>query len=65
MRAFLNKGRMTELASRMPVNVILDSRVALLGAARFGLDTMSGDGFENIEEGEEVEIDGEKSRTVV
>jgi len=56
---------MTELASRMPVNVILDSRVALLGAARFGLDTMSGDGFENIEEGEEVEIDGEKSRTVV
>jgi glucokinase len=37
MRAFLRKGRMAELMTRIPVHVILHSRPALLGAASVGL----------------------------
>jgi glucokinase len=33
VRAFLNKGRFTQLLERMPVYVILHPRPALLGAA--------------------------------
>jgi len=35
LRAFFDKGRMEPLMRRMPVKVILDQRVPLLGAARF------------------------------
>jgi glucokinase len=34
MRGFLAKGRMRPLLETMPVRVVLDDRVALLGAAR-------------------------------
>jgi glucokinase len=34
MAAFRDKGRMTDLVSGMPVHVILNPKVALLGAAR-------------------------------
>jgi len=36
MRSFRNKGRMTDLVSRMPVFVILNLKVALIGAAWYG-----------------------------
>jgi glucokinase len=36
LTAFRNKGRMTELLSRMPVHVIMNPNVALLGAAAVG-----------------------------
>ncbi|MFA4916811.1 MAG: glucokinase [Syntrophales bacterium] len=39
MKSFLNKGRMSDLIARMPVHVVLDSRVALLGAACYGLES--------------------------
>jgi glucokinase len=35
MRAFSDKGRMSQLLINVPVRVILDSRAALLGAAAF------------------------------
>lgn len=38
MQAFLNKGRMSALLDQMPVRVILNSKAALLGAARYGLE---------------------------
>jgi glucokinase len=38
MRAFQRKGRFTELTTRMPVHVILNPKVALLGAACAGLE---------------------------
>jgi len=38
MQAFLRKGRMSELLARMPVHVILNPKVALLGAACHGLE---------------------------
>ncbi len=38
MQAFLRKGRFSELLSRMPVRVILNSKAALLGAALYGLE---------------------------
>jgi glucokinase len=37
MEAFRRKGRMSGLLARMPVHVILNPKVALLGAARHGL----------------------------
>lgn len=37
MGAFLNKGRFTEMLERMPVNIILNPKAALLGAAAYGL----------------------------
>lgn len=36
MRAFTHKGRMSDLTARMPVHVVLNPRVGLLGAARLG-----------------------------
>jgi len=36
-RAFLNKGRFSELLSRLPVYVIVNPKAALLGAAQIGL----------------------------
>jgi len=38
MRAFLRKGKLSNLLSRIPVHVILNSRTALLGAAQYGID---------------------------
>jgi glucokinase len=38
MEAFCNKGRMSDLLTRMPVHVILNPKVALLGAACQGLE---------------------------
>jgi glucokinase len=40
MRAFRNKGRFSELIARIPVHVILDPTVALLGAAAYGLEVL-------------------------
>lgn len=37
IQAFQGKGRMSEVLDRMPVKVILNTKAALLGAARFGL----------------------------
>ncbi|MBN1662791.1 MAG: glucokinase [Deltaproteobacteria bacterium] len=37
MEAFLHKGRMSELMGRMPVHIIINPRVALIGAACRGL----------------------------
>ena len=37
MQAFRDKGRMSELVSRMPVHVIVNKRAALIGAAYHGL----------------------------
>jgi glucokinase len=36
MRAFTNKGRFGELLARIPVHVILNPKIALIGAARYG-----------------------------
>jgi len=38
MQAFRNKGRMSDLLERFPVHVILNPKVALLGAACHGLE---------------------------
>ena len=38
MQAFLRKGRLSNLLSRIPVHVILNSRAALLGAAQYDID---------------------------
>jgi glucokinase len=40
IEAFCRKGRMSELVARIPVHVILNPKAALLGAARFGIDSM-------------------------
>ena len=37
MRSFYNKGRFSELLARIPIYVIMNPNVALLGAAAFGL----------------------------
>jgi glucokinase len=37
--AFLAKGRMRPLLERMPVSLVLDDRAALIGAARFAVET--------------------------
>jgi glucokinase len=37
MESFCDKGRMSDLLGRMPVHVIVNPRVALLGAACHGL----------------------------
>jgi len=42
MEAFCCKGRMSELMARIPVYVILDPRIALMGAAFKGLELFSG-----------------------
>ncbi len=36
MKAFTDKGRLSQLLINMPVRVILESRAALLGAAAYG-----------------------------
>jgi len=36
MKAFADKGRMSQLLINMPVRIILESRAALLGAAAYG-----------------------------
>jgi glucokinase len=41
METFRRKGRMSDLLGRMPVHVILNPKVALLGAACHGLDHVS------------------------
>jgi glucokinase len=40
MQSFTRKGRMSQLVSRMPVHVILNERLGLLGAARSGSERM-------------------------
>jgi glucokinase len=37
LEAFRDKGRMSELLERVPVKVVLEERVVLLGAARYGM----------------------------
>lgn len=44
MRAFLAKGRMSGVVTAMPVRVVLDTRAALLGAARRAAAHAAGDG---------------------
>ena len=39
MQSFQNKGRFAEFMIRLPVHVILNPKAALLGAARYGLET--------------------------
>jgi glucokinase len=39
MRAFADKGRLAGLLSRIPVKVVLDTRVALIGAAHLALES--------------------------
>ncbi len=39
IQAFIQKGRQAALLSRVPVHVILNPKVGLLGAARYGLET--------------------------
>lgn len=41
MEAFTNKGRLSRLLSRIPVQVILDQKTALYGAARYALLTVA------------------------
>ena len=41
LQAFRRKGRFTDLLVRVPVHVILNPRVALLGAARHGFEMQS------------------------
>ena len=43
MRAFTNKGRFSDLLSRIPVHVILQPDVALFGAAKQGLEAPQND----------------------
>jgi len=38
MSSFRNKGKLTALASEIPVRVVLNQKAAFLGAARFGID---------------------------
>jgi glucokinase len=38
MKAFTNKGRLSNLLSAVPVHVILNPKIALLGAARHGFE---------------------------
>jgi len=38
MESFTNKGRFSELVSRIPVHVILNPKIALIGAALYGLE---------------------------
>lgn len=40
MESFTKKGRMAQLVSRMPVHVILNPRMGLLGAARSGFESI-------------------------
>ncbi|HVO66632.1 MAG TPA: glucokinase [Syntrophales bacterium] len=40
IKSFLNKGRMTDLVSQMPVFVILNPKVALIGVAWYGFNTV-------------------------
>ena len=44
LERFFAKGRMTELMRRMPVNLVMDDRVALLGAAACVLDALEAAG---------------------
>jgi glucokinase len=41
MEAFRHKGRLSKILAQIPVYVILNPKVALLGAARYGLDLFS------------------------
>ncbi|HEX2188075.1 MAG TPA: glucokinase [Longimicrobiaceae bacterium] len=40
LRAFRQKGRMSDLARRVPVHLVLEPRTALMGAVRYGLAAM-------------------------
>lgn len=40
MRAFLRKGRLSDLLARIPVHIVI-RRAALIGAARYGLEHLS------------------------
>ena len=40
MESFTGKGRFSELVSRMPVHVILNPKIALIGAACYGLELL-------------------------
>ncbi len=40
INAFLNKGRFNDLMARIPVQVILNPRAPIMGAARYGLEQM-------------------------
>jgi glucokinase len=42
MKSFRYKGRMSDLVSQIPVFVILNPRIALLGAAGYGLEHYQG-----------------------
>ena len=44
MRSFTHKGRMSELLADIPVRVITNSKAALLGAAIYGLQSLTADG---------------------
>jgi glucokinase len=41
MQAFTHKGRFTQMLARIPVHVILNPKIALLGAARYGFENVS------------------------
>jgi len=41
MQAFTHKGRFTQMLTRIPVHVILNPKIALLGAARYGFENVS------------------------
>ncbi|HHO75695.1 MAG TPA: glucokinase [Deltaproteobacteria bacterium] len=38
MKAFIGKGRLSHVLEHIPVNIILNPEIALMGAARFGLE---------------------------
>jgi len=42
MQAFRDKGRLSDLVTRIPVKVIMNDRAALLGAAYYALDLLKG-----------------------
>lgn len=42
MDAFCQKGRMSGLMDKIPVHIIMNSKAALLGAARYALDSLTG-----------------------
>lgn len=40
LKPFLNKGRLSHFSSRVPVHVILNQKAGLIGAAKYGLETI-------------------------
>jgi glucokinase len=41
LNAFFSKGRLSRILNRIPISVILNTDIGLLGAASFGMDTMN------------------------